>query len=175
MNRIRHARRRDRGERVVLTRSESETEELGARLAELLSVPSVVLLRGSLGAGKTTFARGMVRGLGVEDPSAVSSPSFTLVNVYRGRCPIYHVDLYRLSGDRELHSTGLDEIIDADGVTVIEWSERLGYPIPSAVEVEISDAGDDRRNIIVRFPRTRVIELQSRKKPAAIGLAKRKQ
>jgi tRNA threonylcarbamoyladenosine biosynthesis protein TsaE len=171
MNRIQRARQRDQGS-LVLTSSESETEELGARLGERLPIPSVVLLRGALGTGKTTFARGVARGLGVNDPAAVSSPSFTLVNVYRGRCPVYHVDLYRLSGDRELYSTGLDEFLGGDGVTVIEWSERIGYPIPSAIEVNISDVGDDQRNILIRCPKTRAIKLQDRKKAATTALAK---
>ena len=85
----------------------------------------MVFLRGSLGTGKTTLTRGIAQGLGIKDPSLVNSPSFTLVNIYYGRCPIYHVDLYRLDGERDLYSIGLDDFLGKDGVTVVEWSERL--------------------------------------------------
>lgn len=105
----------------------------------------MVLLRGPLGVGKTTLTRGIAEGLGLEDPLRVSSPSFALVNIYRGRCPIYHVDLYRLEGVRDLYTTGLDEFLGREGVTVVEWSERLAFPVESAVVVNIEDAGDDSR------------------------------
>jgi tRNA threonylcarbamoyladenosine biosynthesis protein TsaE len=131
----------------IRTESEAETQALGRRLAQDLPIPSVVLLQGSLGSGKTTLARGIAEGLGVVDPSSVSSPSFTLVNVYSGRCPIYHVDLYRLSGGRDLYSIGLDDFMGRDGVTVVEWAERLDFPVEAWVRVEIEDAGDDSRTI----------------------------
>ena len=105
----------------------------------------MVLLRGPLGVGKTTLTRGIAEGLGLEDPRRVSSPSFALVNIYRGRCPIYHVDLYRLEGARDLYTTGLDEFLGREGVTVVEWSERLTFPVESAVIVDIEDAGEDSR------------------------------
>jgi tRNA threonylcarbamoyladenosine biosynthesis protein TsaE len=107
-----------------------------------------VLLRGALGTGKTTLTRGIAQGLGLEDLSLVSSPSFTIVNVYHGRCPIYHVDLYRLEGARDLYSIGLDDFLGTEGVTVVEWSERLsGYCGPDTVQIEIEDAGAERRKI----------------------------
>jgi tRNA threonylcarbamoyladenosine biosynthesis protein TsaE len=114
----------------------------------------VVLLRGALGTGKTTLTRGIARGLGVEDPSRVSSPSFTLVNIYYGVCPLYHVDLYRLRGRKDLYSIGLDDFLGTDGVTVIEWSEKMD-PVPEpAAEVELEDAGDDVRILRIKYPRT---------------------
>ncbi len=138
--------------RELLTRSPEETHRLGVELAGSLSIPGVLLLRGSLGTGKTTLARGVAEGLGLPDGSQVNSPSFTLVNIYQGRCPIYHVDLYRLSGEREIRSVGLDEFLGRDGVTVVEWSERLRHSPDSALEVELEDAGDDRRRIRIRYP-----------------------
>jgi tRNA threonylcarbamoyladenosine biosynthesis protein TsaE len=135
-----------------LTRSAEETEELGRRIAAFLRPPAVILLRGSLGAGKTTLTRGLAQGLGVPDASVVSSPSFTLVNIYQGRCPVYHVDLYRLEGCRDIYSTGLEEFLGSRGVTIVEWSERLEFPVPAAIIVEISDAGGDLRKIEVRRP-----------------------
>ncbi len=125
---------------------------MGLELAGALSVPGVLLLRGSLGTGKTTLARGVAEGLGVSDGSQVNSPSFTLVNIYQGRCPIYHVDLYRLSSEREIRSVGLEEFLGRDGVTLVEWSERLAYPADSALEVELEDAGDDLRWVRIRYP-----------------------
>ena len=136
----------------MLSRSPAETHKLGIQLARQLSPPSVVLLRGLLGMGKTTLTRGVAEGMGMADPSLVSSPSFTLVNIYQGRCPIYHVDLYRLSGEREISSTGIEEFLGKEGVTIVEWSDRLPYRVDSSVEVEIEDAGGDTRRIKICNP-----------------------
>jgi tRNA threonylcarbamoyladenosine biosynthesis protein TsaE len=138
--------------RCLTTRSAQETHELGVRLGHDLSVPSVVLLRGDLGTGKTTLTRGIAEGLGVRDPGEVSSPSFALVHNYRGRCPIYHVDLYRLNGTRDLYTIGLDECLTQEGVTIIEWSERLTFPVPAALSIDIEDAGGDSRVIRIECP-----------------------
>lgn len=132
-----------------MTKSPEETQDLGIRLAQRLSIPSVVLLRGALGTGKTTLARGIALGLGLQDASLVNSPSFALVNIYHGRCPVYHVDLYRLKGERDLYSIGLDEFLGRDGITIVEWSERLLFPAEAAVVVELEDAGGDSRIIRV--------------------------
>jgi len=135
------------GKRIREMRSESpeETQRIGDELAASLKSPAVVLLCGPLGAGKTTLARGMAQGLGLADPAAVHSPSFTLVNIYQGRCPIYHVDLYRLSGERDLASVGLEDFLGRDGVTIVEWGERLGSGAEADLVVEIEDAGGDLR------------------------------
>jgi tRNA threonylcarbamoyladenosine biosynthesis protein TsaE len=131
--------------RKYLSKSPEETMNIGFELARTLSVPGVVLLRGGLGAGKTTLTRGIAQGLGLGDTSLVNSPSFTLVNVYQGACPIYHVDLYRLDGARDLYSIGIDDFLGKEGITIIEWSERLLFPLDGSVEVTIEDAGDDQR------------------------------
>jgi tRNA threonylcarbamoyladenosine biosynthesis protein TsaE len=138
-----------RGGGVVLSRSAAETESIGERLARDLPAGSVVLLRGRLGTGKTTLARGLARGFGLQDPDAVSSPSFTLVNVYAGRWPIHHVDLYRLDR-RGVESLGLDEILGGGGVAIVEWSERLPFRVPDAVDIELEDAGGDDRVLRIR-------------------------
>lgn len=143
----------DAGRRTpVITRSAEDTHRLGIQLGRSLPIPSVVLLRGPLGVGKTTLTRGIAEGLGLEDPRRVSSPSFALVNIYRGRCPIYHVDLYRLQGARDLYTTGLDEFLGRQGVTIVEWSERLTFPVESAVIVDIEDAGGDSRIFRISGP-----------------------
>jgi tRNA threonylcarbamoyladenosine biosynthesis protein TsaE len=136
--------------RVVHSRSPEETGELGMRLGEALNIPAVVLLCGPLGTGKTTLARGLAEGLGLQNPASVHSPSFTLVNIYQGRCPIYHVDLYRLNGERELSSVGLEDFIGREGVTIVEWGERLGAYGDAALLIEIEDGGGDSRLIRIR-------------------------
>ncbi len=137
----------------VFSMSPEETRRAGFEIAQSLSIPGIVLLRGALGTGKTTLTRGIAQGLGLDDPSRVNSPSFTLVNVYSGICPIYHVDLYRLDGDRDLYSIGLDDFLGREGITIIEWSERLAEDIDDATVVEIEDAGDDRRMLHISSPR----------------------
>jgi tRNA threonylcarbamoyladenosine biosynthesis protein TsaE len=144
-----------RGGRVarILSKSSEETEKAGIEIGRSLPVPSVVLLRGSLGAGKTTLTRGIAQGLGLDDPGLVSSPSFTLVNIYQGVCPIYHVDLYRLEGERDLYSIGLDDFMGWDGVTIVEWSERLKGEMGDATVIEIEDAGADHRILHIFSPK----------------------
>jgi tRNA threonylcarbamoyladenosine biosynthesis protein TsaE len=133
---------------ILTSRSPAETQAAGVRIGRGLPVPSVVLLIGSLGSGKTTLTRGIAEGLGVADPSIVSSPSFALVNIYQGGCcPVYHVDLYRLTGRRDFDTVGLDEFLGSRGVTIVEWGERLRMGVEPAVIVELSDRGDDVRSL----------------------------
>ena len=128
--------------------SESETRAIAAALAPTLMPGSVILLSGDLGAGKTAFVRGLAAGLGL-DPDEVTSPTFTIVHEYRGgRLPLIHVDLYRL--DRaELDDIGLDQDLAEQGVTAVEWAERLTRGIPGAVAVRIADEGGDQRSITI--------------------------
>jgi tRNA threonylcarbamoyladenosine biosynthesis protein TsaE len=132
--------------RVVVTESETDTMELGASLADSLAPGSVVLLEGELGAGKTAFVRGLAIGLGAPEED-VSSPTFTLVQEYRGRLPFLHADLYRLSGD-EADDLGLDEL-GRDGIVAIEWAAKLPRKPAGAIEVLIEDLGGDRRRITI--------------------------
>jgi tRNA threonylcarbamoyladenosine biosynthesis protein TsaE len=130
----------------ITTNSEQDTAAAGERLAGVLDAGDVVLLFGELGAGKTAFVRGLARGLGAR-PDDVSSPTFTLVQEYRGgRVPLYHVDLYRLA-PAEIADLGLDELIEADGIVAIEWADRWRDRPHDAIEVTIRDAGDNRRTI----------------------------
>ena len=129
-----------------LSRSDTETEAIGAALAGRLGPGDRVLLYGELGAGKTAFVRGLAAGLGV-DPDDVSSPTFTLVQEYRGRVPLYHVDLYRLA-PAEVDDLGLDAVA-ADGVLAIEWAERMPREDAAAIHVRLEHAGDDQRRIVV--------------------------
>lgn len=131
--------------------SEADTRAIAGALATTLTPGAVVLLSGDLGAGKTAFVRGLAEGLGL-DPDEVTSPTFTLVHEYRGgRLPLIHVDLYRL--DRaELDEIGLDQDLAVQGVTAVEWAERLSRELAGATRVTISDQGGDSRSIEITGP-----------------------
>jgi tRNA threonylcarbamoyladenosine biosynthesis protein TsaE len=133
------------------SRSEAETRAIAAALAPTLAPGAVILLSGDLGAGKTAFVRGLAEGLAL-DPDEVTSPTFTLVHEYRGgRLPLIHVDLYRL--DRaELDEIGLDQDLAVQGVTAVEWAERLSRELAGATRVTISDQGGDSRSIEITGP-----------------------
>jgi tRNA threonylcarbamoyladenosine biosynthesis protein TsaE len=123
------------------------TERLGELVGGLVRPGDVILLQGDLGAGKTTFARGLARGAGVAEP--VTSPSFTLIHEYAGRLPVYHCDLYRWPEREDLTELGLREYLHGDGVTVVEWPERLGAWTPgSHLAVEVRFAPEGRRLVV---------------------------
>ena len=128
-----------------VTHNEFETEALGARLAETLSPGAVVAYQGGLGMGKTAFTRGLCRGLGITE--GVSSPTFALVNEYRGKFPVYHFDMYRVTSWEDLYSTGFFDYLD-NGVLVIEWSENIEGALPEdAVRITISRGEHENQRI----------------------------
>ena len=130
----------------VTSHSELETSDAGRDLALDLHAGDVVLLTGNLGAGKTAFVRGLAAGLGI-DAQEVSSPTFTLIQEYRGgRLTLYHVDLYRLT-PREVDDLGLDDLVDQGGVVAVEWPDRWLIPPPAAIRVQLIASGDDQREI----------------------------
>jgi tRNA threonylcarbamoyladenosine biosynthesis protein TsaE len=137
------------GSGEITTNSAEETFAFARTLGEQLAGGEVFLLKGDLGAGKTVFAKGLGAGLGIAS-SEVTSPSFTLINVYEGRLRLYHIDLYRL--DAGLHDElGLSEILDdRRAVVVIEWAERLGFVPERATLVELSWLSDNQRTILMR-------------------------
>ncbi|MDR1990041.1 MAG: tRNA (adenosine(37)-N6)-threonylcarbamoyltransferase complex ATPase subunit type 1 TsaE [Acidobacteriaceae bacterium] len=133
---------------TVTTRAEPETMAAARQLASTLHPGDVVLLSGDLGAGKTAFVRGLAEGLGV-DPREVSSPTFTLIQEYRGgRITLLHVDLYRLSA-AEAQDLGLDELTAGEAVTAIEWPERWPGLRGASVRVTIESTGDTERAITI--------------------------
>ncbi len=133
---------------TVTTHSELETAAVGRSIAAGLSAGAVVLLSGDLGAGKTAFVRGLAEGLGI-DPAEVSSPTFSLIQQYRGgRLPLHHVDLYRLR-TVEVDDIGLEDLSLEGGVMAIEWPDRLPRPLGSAVVVYIAHGDGDTRSIVV--------------------------
>ena len=130
------------------TASEEETIALGERLARELPAKQVVLLIGPLGAGKTTLAKGIVKGLGAASPDDVSSPTFTLIHEY-GR--VYHIDLYRLDEPREVATLGLDDLFDREAIVLIEWGERFPQLLPAQrTEIRIRAGSGDEREFEVR-------------------------
>ena len=136
---------------VYRTASEEETVALGERLAGELPGRGVVLLIGNLGAGKTTLAKGIVRGRGAAEHDDVSSPTFTLIHEYGPLGNVYHIDLYRLEEARQVATLGLEEIFDRDALVLIEWGERFPQLMPAErTEIYIRPRENDEREIEVR-------------------------
>jgi tRNA threonylcarbamoyladenosine biosynthesis protein TsaE len=139
---------------VFRTESEEETIRLGEKLGAELPPRATVLLIGDLGAGKTTLAKGLVRGLGAGNPEEVSSPTFTLIHEYSGTRKVYHIDLYRIEEARELDSLGLDEIFEREAVVLIEWGERFLERMPADhIQIWLEELDADARRIEVRVKR----------------------
>jgi tRNA threonylcarbamoyladenosine biosynthesis protein TsaE len=131
------------------TATEEATIALGERLAGELPRKGVALLIGNLGAGKTTLAKGIVKGLGAAEPDDVASPTFTLIHEYGGG-RVYHVDLYRLDEPRQVATLGLDELFDRDALVLIEWGERFPQILPAQrTEIRIRALESDEREIEV--------------------------
>lgn len=133
----------------TITDSEAATIDAGRTLGRRLSPGAVVLLEGPLGAGKTAFVRGLAEGLGC-DGEDVSSPTFTIVQEYRGRVTLQHVDLYRL-GPAEVDDLALEDLMEG-AVTAVEWPDRWRAVPPDAIAVRIENLGGDRRRISTKDP-----------------------
>lgn len=134
----------------IVTHSAEETTAFGRELARQLHPPCLVLMEGELGSGKTTLAKGIVAGLGAAPEDEVTSPSFTLVHEYGDKRKVFHVDLYRIEGDRELATLGLEDLVAQEATVLIEWGEKLGEkpPLP-CVRIRMEHKGDENRQIIV--------------------------
>ena len=132
-----------------ITHSRAETVELGRKLAQNLAPGALVCFTGSLGAGKTAFTEGLAAGLGCIDP--VSSPTFAIVNYYRGPRPLAHFDLYRISNREDLETAGLYDYLDEGAVVAAEWSENFAdlLALEHPVRVDIRHAGGDERIITI--------------------------
>lgn len=131
--------------KAQISHSPEETRALAKKLARSFKGDEVVFLIGELGAGKTVFAKGIAAGLGLKNIHQVCSPTFTLMNVYLARVPIYHFDLYRLAQASEITDLGFEDYI-GEGVVVVEWAEKIDFPI-QAVSITI-EVGDDEQRII---------------------------
>jgi len=143
------------------TTSPEQTRELGAALGRLLEPAMVVLLHGELGAGKTCFTQGLARGLEVSEDEPVTSPSYTLMNPYAGRLPLYHFDLYRLASVEDLVDLGFEDYLHGSGVTVVEWADRFPELVLEGLRVHLEHGSDDSRRITLeagRDPYGRLLE-----------------
>ena len=136
---------------VIVSLSGEETFDLGMRLAPLLGKGDVVALKGPLGAGKTCFTKGIARGLGIEEE--LTSPSYAIISEYEclvgsEKLPVYHIDAYRLEGGDDFSAIGGEEIVFGNGISVIEWSERIPDFIPSgAYRVDFEILGENKRSV----------------------------
>ncbi|MBZ5705428.1 MAG: tRNA (adenosine(37)-N6)-threonylcarbamoyltransferase complex ATPase subunit type 1 TsaE [Acidobacteriia bacterium] len=133
------------------THSEEETIALGRRLAASLAPPKLVVLRGELGAGKTTLIKGIAEGFRAASEEDVTSPTFTLVHEYRGpEAVVYHIDLYRVDTKRDLETLGIDDLISENSVLLIEWGEKFARFLRERdVEIALERVGENERRIKV--------------------------
>ena len=129
------------------TSSATETKAVGEKLGRVLKGGDIVAFKGGLGVGKTTITHGIAKGVGVKD--LVSSPTFAIVNVYRGSPNICHFDMYRISGGPDLESTGFYDYLTEDNIILIEWSENVADELGSVITVEIKRLGENEREIII--------------------------
>jgi tRNA threonylcarbamoyladenosine biosynthesis protein TsaE len=134
-----------------LTRSPEETIALGSTLAEMLTPPKIVVLRGDLGAGKTTLVKGIAEGFHAASEEDVTSPTFTLIHEYRGpEAILYHIDLYRVDTLRQLETLGLDDLIAENSVLLIEWGEKFArFGRERDVEIALERVGENERRVRV--------------------------
>lgn len=138
-----------------VTKSGADTVEVGRKLVDLLAPPQLLILRGDLGTGKTTLVKGMAQALDAAEPDEVTSPTFTLLHEYDGTregkpVKLFHLDVYRLEGERQLETLGLDELLTPDAMVLVEWGEKFKSIRKKATgEIVIVSAGGDARKISV--------------------------
>jgi tRNA threonylcarbamoyladenosine biosynthesis protein TsaE len=138
---------------IFLSRSVKQTEAVAAQLAALLAPGVCLALNGDLGTGKTQFVRGLVRALG-GNARLVHSPTFVLLNIYdTPRCPVYHLDAYRVSGPEDFAAIGFSELLEQPGIIAVEWADRVRTLLPQyAVEIALTTVGKTRRQVEIRMP-----------------------
>ena len=138
--------------KIFRTRTPAETQTIGKKIGKQLRQGDLVALIGDLGTGKTCLTQGIARGVGVYPNQTVNSPSYTLINEYAGKIPIYHVDLYRLQNQDELLDLGLDEYMEGNGICIIEWAEKLGSLKISHTKIQITWLSEMTREIEIQIP-----------------------
>ena len=132
-----------------ISNSPSDTWNIASEFFRTLEKPAVIALHGNLGAGKTCFTQGLAQAAGVKEP--VCSPTYTIISEYRGTVPFHHIDLYRLGGPEEAVDLGLDEYLETDGITIIEWAERAAELLPPATIHIRLDRGEGEEQRIIRI------------------------
>jgi len=133
-----------------ITKSATETLELGFEFGKTLEKGSVVALTGELGTGKTVFTKGIAKALGIKDYIHVNSASFVILQEYKGKIPLYHFDLYRMKKPRDVETVGCEEYFYSKGISVVEWADRAAEILPEEhIAVEFKHKGGDKREITV--------------------------
>jgi tRNA threonylcarbamoyladenosine biosynthesis protein TsaE len=156
---------------VLQTRNTSGTIQIGKSIGSLLLPGDVVALVGELGTGKTQFIKGLAVGVGIGKPTYISSPSFTLINEYKGKIPFYHIDLFRLRAEKEAEDLGLEEYFQSGGITAIEWADRIPSLLPrEMLWIQISYTGENTRSIEILGRGKRYEELINRLRISDCGL-----
>jgi tRNA threonylcarbamoyladenosine biosynthesis protein TsaE len=144
----------------IESESAEQTFAIGFAVGKRAGEGDVFALSGELGAGKTCFTGGLARGLDIGEDYAITSPTFTLVNEYPGRCRLYHFDVYRLNQIGELDDLGYDEYVSGKGVVAIEWAEKIAGALPpDTVSIHFTYVDENKRNIRISGPRKRVCDL----------------
>lgn len=134
----------------ITTRSLDETKKLGKIIGTAVTRGTVLALTGDLGSGKTSFVQGLAKGLEVPDDYYITSPSYTLINEYPGRCPLFHVDLYRISDPEDMEDIGLYEILHNNGIVALEWADRIDQTLlPDAINLHFELTGEKSRKILI--------------------------
>jgi tRNA threonylcarbamoyladenosine biosynthesis protein TsaE len=147
---------------VRTSSSVEETIKIGENLARRLKAGDVVALVGDLGSGKTVLTKGIAKGLGVKNVRYVNSPTFVTIKEHAGRVPLYHLDVYRVDASNILDSEGYEEYLYSDGVTVIEWADRVRGILPKRyTEVRLSITGENRRRIEIRKTKNLNVKAQN--------------
>lgn len=132
---------------TYITHSAQETVDLGEKIGSLLKSGDVIAMTGTLAAGKTTITKGIAKALGITD--VVTSPTFCLISEYEGtKMPLYHMDVYRLDGPEDFINLGVEDMLDGDGVCIVEWSEKVSSELPKrTIKIEITPLEDGSRQI----------------------------
>lgn len=131
---------------TFITHSPEETIELGEKIGKLLKKGDVIAMQGTLAAGKTTITKGIAKSLNIDD--TITSPTFCLISEYYGKMPLYHMDVYRLEGGEDFVNLGTDDMIYGDGVSIIEWSEKIMDELPKrTIILKITPNDDGTRKI----------------------------
>jgi tRNA threonylcarbamoyladenosine biosynthesis protein TsaE len=133
----------------IITQNADETLELGRKIGRVMGKGAVLCLEGPLGSGKTLLTKGIASSLDIKEE--ITSPTFTIISAYKGKFDLYHMDLYRIRNEEELYDLGLEEILEGDGIAVIEWAEKLGALRPaSAIDVSFRLIDPERREITIK-------------------------
>jgi tRNA threonylcarbamoyladenosine biosynthesis protein TsaE len=151
--------KQEKKELEIITCSANETTQLGKCIGEKIREGDILALSGELGSGKTCFTGGLARGLGISDKYPITSPTFTLINEYPGRCKLYHFDVYRLRGYEDLDDLGYEEYFSGKGVLVIEWAEKIDKIIPgNAFRINFEYIDENERKITIKGLKERLKE-----------------